>query len=211
MTRSGKSHFAAARASWHDGPVLVIDPQDSPCWRFPRASGRNTAREVIAAARAGGVVYVPSWDDKKGRAEVVLLVAEVVEAARRAGAAAGRAKHSWLIVCDEAQAYAPEGGAAGGLHLIARQGLRWGVQGVFISQRPADIAKAVISQAVRHYIFEPGAYGAPYFDKYGIPGEEVRRLLDLGREQFAGRAAGGAGPWPFVIWEGGRLKGPLHL
>ena len=210
MTRSGKSYGAAARGRRHTGPLLVIDPQDSPCWPWPRADRYNSAAEVIESGRRGGVVYVPAWNDRQGRAEVALLVAEVFEAAKRAGAQAGRAGRAWLVICDEAQVYAPEGGAPGGLHYIARQGLRWGVQGVFVSQRPADIAKSVLSQAVRHYIYEPGEFGAPYFERYGIPGEEVRRLLSDGRQKFAARAAGGAGPWPYVVWEKGRLSGPYH-
>jgi len=211
MTRSGKSFYAAAAGRKHPGPLIVIDPQDSPCWFWPRADKRNSAAEVIAAAKGGGVVYVPSWDDRQGRAEVALLAAEVVEAAKASGAAAGRGNRAWLMIFDEAQVYAPEGGRPGGLHQVARQGLRWGVRAIFVSQRPADIAKAVCSQAERHTIFEPGAYGAPYFDKYGIDAQEVRRLLDDGRRQYAHRAADGRGPWPFVQWEKGRLSGPLHL
>lgn len=211
MTRSGKSYYAAQQGRRHAGPLLVIDPQDSPCWPWPRANGANRAADIIDQARHGGVVYVPDWRDKLGRAEVTYLLAEVMEYAKANGGGAGPAGRQWLVICDEAHAYAAEGGPAGGLHLIARRGLRWGVRGLFVSQRPADVAKAVASQAPRHVIFEPGPFGGPYLERYGIPADEVRRLLDAGRQKYAGRAAGGAGPWPFVVWEAGRLAGPLHL
>lgn len=211
MTRSGKSYYAARLGRRHAGPLLVIDPQDTPGWPWPRATGANVAADVIDQARNGGVVYVPDWNDKHGRAEVTYLLAEVMEYAKAHGAGAGRGNHAWLVICDEAHIYAPEGGPPGGLHLLARRGLRWGVSAMFVSQRPADVAKAVISQAARHVIFEPGPFGGPYFEKYGIPADEVRRLLDEGRQKYAGKAAGGAGPWPFLVWESGRLAGPNHL
>jgi len=205
MTRSGKSYYAAGRAGTHAGPVLVIDPQDSECWPFGRAHPENTVAEVLDAAAAGGVVFVPSWDDRLGRAEVALLVAEVLA---RSGRRPGR---PWLVVADEAQEYGREGGPPGGLHLLARRGLRHRVAGVFVSQRPADVAKSILAQCATHVIFEPGNFGRPYFEKYGIDADEAGRLLALGRRRFRLRAHSGAGPWPFVKWDTGGLSGPFHL
>lgn len=214
VTRSGKSHYATARGREHPGPVLVIDPQDSQCWPWPRAGGGDAAGDVFRQA-GRGVVFVPSDNDKHARAQVAYLIGELFARAMATGPQ-GFARRPWLVLCDEAQVYAPQGGPDAGYGRIARRGLRWGIEGCFISQRPQDVSKAVLSQCTRHVIFW-SEFQTQYWQRYGIPGDQVQLLLELGRKRFESKARPGVlgpfdgkGPWPYVVWEGGRLSGPFH-
>lgn len=206
ITRSGKSYYAAHRATGHRGPVIIVDPQMDPVYdRWPRADGGATWRDVWTAACRGGVVFAPDWRDKLARAQVAWICAEVISRAAPSGYGV-----PVLVVVDEAHLLAPEGQPAGGVHQLARRGLRWGVQLAVVSQRPQDVAKGVLSQCARHVIYR-SEYQTPYWTRYGIPAEDVQARLAEGGRVYAHRAREGAGPWPYVVWEDGRLSGPHHL
>lgn len=215
VSRSGKSHYAAERGREHPGPFMVIDPQDSQCWPWPRASGADDHRDVFRQAERGGVVFVPSDVDRVARGQVAFLIGELFAKAQAAGPN-GFGRKPWLLLCDEAHVYAPQGGPDAGYGRIARRGLRWGIAGCFATQRPQDVSKAVLGNCTRHVVFW-SEFQTAYWKRYGIPGDQVLLLLEEGRKRFESRARPGVlgpfdghGPWPYVVWEGGRLSGPFH-
>ena len=52
---------------------------------------------------------------------------------------------------------------------VWKRGRRYGIVGIAISQRPADVSHTVLTQSRTHYIFFMGIYEKGYFSAYGIP------------------------------------------
>ena len=190
-TRSGKTTWARAYAARWPGPVLFVNTQEE---RMPRgwtsAGPEHSIRVLVRALRAGDRVdYVPSAEDVTARAELGCLVDLLF---RRA---------PWsppvLLAVDETHVYAPQSPTPSPLHRIARRGLRWGIVGLWISQRPANVSKDLVTQCARHIIFQTSWEGG-YFSDHGIPAEEVSRLLSAG------------GDYSYVVWDGAQLTGPFR-
>lgn len=190
-TGSGKSVYAVKRGLAHAGPCLYIDPQeqdDLPA-RWPRTGSQNMISQILSLARRGGVVYVPDRRLKEAQREIRGLIGCLF---------AGR---PWspplLLIVDEAQVFAPEGGADSPLTWIALRGRRWGVQGLFVSQRPAEVDKSVVTQCARHVVFQT-AFEGPYFQRYGLPADDIRSRLSPPTPDHS-----------YVVWDGVALTGPF--
>jgi hypothetical protein len=55
---------------------------------------------------------------------------------------------------------------------IWKRGKRYGLVGIAISQRPAEVSHAILSQSYNHVIFSMSKYEMPYFQRYRIPIDE---------------------------------------
>lgn len=183
---SGKTHHAVHVATHHQGPVIVIDPQDDPDLPWPRADSGNSWSQIWAAATSGGVRYVPSLDDARAERELRLIALRLLQPHQR----------ELLLVIDEAHIYAPEGKPAGPLHQAARRGRRFNVRLLLISQRPADLSKGLVLLAARHTIFT--TFEGSYLAKYGIPADDLRQRLVNG------------GDYSYCTWDMASLQGPFR-
>lgn len=190
-TGSGKTVYARHRALEHRGPVIVLDPQDdADAWPYPRADYRNTWSQIWRAARAGGVVYVPSANDYIARLEADMLLQRLFDYYKDDAPV--------LVVADEAHAFAPEGGRPSLLWQIARRGRTWGIWLLAVSQSPADLTKKVVKQCARHVVFALTDFETPYFERYHLPIETIRARLAQG------------GQYSYVEWDGQDLRGPFR-
>ena len=60
---------------------------------------------------------------------------------------------------------------------IWKRGRRYGIIGIGISQRPADVSHTILTQCRYHVIFRLGQYEIPYFERYKIPIEDHKEWL----------------------------------
>jgi hypothetical protein len=60
---------------------------------------------------------------------------------------------------------------------IATTGLRWGMRGVFISQRPAKVDNTLYTQSTNHVIFALGSADYQYLHGQGFPIDELKQKI----------------------------------
>ena len=72
------------------------------------------------------------------------------------------------IIVDEAQIFAPKAKRTD-IDNIATRGRRYGVRGIFLTQRPQLLSSTVINLCERQIIFRTGQYESKYFSSYNIP------------------------------------------
>jgi len=73
------------------------------------------------------------------------------------------------LFIDEIQEYQAKHGKAPYITRVWKRGRRYGIIGIAISQRPADVSHTVLTQSETHYLFNMGIYEKGYFSAYGIP------------------------------------------
>jgi hypothetical protein len=61
---------------------------------------------------------------------------------------------------------------------VATTGLRWGIRGVFISQRPAKVDNTLYTQSTNHVIFALGNSDYKYLKEQGFPSEEIQAAVN---------------------------------
>ncbi len=190
-TRSGKTTYAVARAWRWPGPVLFVNTQDEDLGEgWWRADPSSSAVALIQSLKRGQRIdYLPSADDAAAAAEIGALVERVFVRAPW--------RPPLLFVVDETHVYAPNSGRPSSLLRIARRGLRWGVVGLWISQRPADVSKGLVSQCASHVLF-PVSFESDYLSRHGLPGDEIRRRLAE------------APPYSYLLWDQLELTGPFR-
>jgi len=183
---TGKSTLAAYHAAEAGANVLFFNTQDEEgiLPGFARA-GRGDLVELLSAGR---VDYVPAAEDDHARMELDVIVREMFRRRDRVN----------ILIVDEAQEFAPEGGAPGPLERVARRGRRHQVELWVVSQHPADLSKSVLRQMSAVYLFE-----LPYSDRYlkmqHIPSGDLHELLRRG------------GDYSYAVWDGLELDGPHRL
>jgi len=187
MTRSGKTHLAKRLVREWKGPAFCWDAQMED---FPGigVAGHSTVEDILAALHAGEHLnYYPPAQTERANLVLEVIVSRVIGRTRW--------RPPLLLVIDEAQDYAPNG-KPNCLEFVARRGLRFGVHGLFISQRPADMHKTLLTQSYTFVLFQTQWEGA-YFSSKHFPLEQIDATLSA------------AGPYSYVVRHGGRLQGPF--
>lgn len=68
---------------------------------------------------------------------------------------------------------------------VWKRGRRYGIVGIAVSQRPAEVSHSILANCSTHVIFKTGQYELPYYQRYHIPifsrreGEESKEELWL--------------------------------
>ena len=183
---SGKTTLANILLRAWKGPALAIDTQQEDLFGASVPLGA-TVEEILQALRAGHkLCLVPPANDAQARLVLDAIVPRLIGAKTW--------KPRLLLMVDEAHVYA--GNNVGSvLQLIARRGRRWGVSGLWISQRPADVSKTLVTQASKIAIFQT-MWETSYFRAYGLDVDNIKARLEAG------------GPYSYVVWHGSRLDGP---
>lgn len=81
------------------------------------------------------------------------------------------------LFIDEVQEYSSLHRPNANIDRIWKRGRRYGIVGVAISQRPADVSHTILTQCKYHVIFRLGQYEVPYFQRYRIPIEDHEEWL----------------------------------
>lgn len=92
------------------------------------------------------------------------------------------------IFIDEVQEYSTLHRPNKTIDRVWKRGRRYGIVGVAISQRPADVSHTILTQSKYHAIFRLGTYETPYFQRYKIPIEEHEDWLEK--------------PYHFIVFDG---------
>jgi hypothetical protein len=79
------------------------------------------------------------------------------------------------VVIDEVHLFTKE--AQDSIERIATSGLRFGLNGIFLSQRPANMSNTLMSQSNEMLIFKC-SMESQYFKSYGIPIEEILQSIE---------------------------------
>jgi hypothetical protein len=76
------------------------------------------------------------------------------------------------LVVDEVHLFTKE--ALKQIQRVATTGLRWGIRGVFISQRPAKVDNTLYTQSTNHVIFALGSADYQYLNGQGFPIDKLK-------------------------------------
>lgn len=187
VTQSGKTTWAKKYIKgWH-GPALFVNTQGENVPGL-KADKKDSLQAVKNALQQSQLInYLPSEVDKQAIKEIEVLLLEIKDVAT--------AKKPLLVVVDESYVYAPQGAGYSPIYRIARRGLGHNVHGLFITQRPQDLSKIVVSQCNYHIIFDSN-FSGPYFRQYGLPGDDIAARLQ-GKK------------YNYVIWDGKSIHGPF--
>jgi hypothetical protein len=85
-------------------------------------------------------------------------------------------KRNMRLVIDEVHLFQKESLKA--IQRIATTGLRWGMRGVFISQRPAKVDNTLYSQSTNHVIFALGSADYQYLHGQGFPIDKLQEFVN---------------------------------
>ena len=136
------------------------------------------------------IVYTPQSDNPKGQQEELAEIIDILFAMGRIFNVAGN-RIVWAhLYVDEVHLLSPKRAPFDQLDRVATQGKRFGVIGIFISQRPALVSQTLITQSDKQIIFRCNSYEIPYFEKYGYPisqyldwlNQDYHFILDDGRD-----------------------------
>ena len=83
----------------------------------------------------------------------------------------------FVVFVDESHEIAPNNVHGTPLHFIFKRGHRYGITGISITQRPAELDLGIVSQADLHVIFDVNDFESQYFKKKNIPIEKVKSHL----------------------------------
>lgn len=78
-------------------------------------------------------------------------------------------KTRFIVFVDESHEYAPNGAKGTPLHKIFKRGHRYGIRGISMTQRPAELDKGIVTQANFHVIFDVDDFESSYFKTKNIP------------------------------------------
>lgn len=84
-------------------------------------------------------------------------------------------KRNVRLVIDEVHLFKKQ--ALAEIQRVATTGLRWGIRGVFISQRPANVNNDLYTQSTNHVIFALGAADYEYLGNKGFPVDEIKEKI----------------------------------
>lgn len=96
---------------------------------------------------------------------------------------------------DEAQDYSSKLRKSAVIDRVWRRGRRYGITGVAISQRPAEISHTILVNCKFHIVFLISSYENQYFKEYQIPVYEGSEAYDWIQKQYH-----------YVIWNGQTIE-----
>lgn len=129
-------------------------------------------------AGARRIVYNPESEDPAGQAEECKEIIDILFSMGKIINQAGR-RFVWChLYIDEVHILSSKKSPYPPIDRIATQGKRFGVAGIFISQRPALVSQTLITQSDRQMIFRCNSYEIPYFERYGYPISDFQSWLN---------------------------------
>ncbi len=190
MTQNGKTHFVRKKLQETKQPVLFFNPQREQMKGFVLARKSNTLSQIVRALKNRlKINYVTSLSDEETAMELYCITERLFEA--------GFNKHNPVIFAiDETHINSDYKLGKQALIKIANRGLTFGINGVFISQRPANVPYTIVTQCDRHYIFKTG-FEKEYFTRKGIDYNKVAKLIEEG------------GRFSYVEFDGININGPF--
>ncbi len=174
ITRSGKTYATKKSLEKVKEGVLFFNTQyEEMPTNFIKVNAYDDVKVIINALKANKKInYIPQLDSNIRDKELIYLIDNLYKR--------NSEKRIYLVV-DEVHLYEKESLKA--LVKVATTGLRFGIYGIWISQRPANIDNTLMTQSNQFVIFATNMENS-YFDRYGIPAEKIKEKLKAGG-QFA--------------------------
>jgi hypothetical protein len=166
-TSSGKSTLAKKLAHMSRRLCVCINAQAEDGWPGREVRDAPTVADLV---RGGKVTWTPR-DVADLQAQLPGLVGRLWAFGERLdpGGAENRAAPRINLFFDEAQLYAPKGGPPGPVERVYTQGLRYGVVGVAITQRPQLLSHTVLSQSRTVALYRATGPDREYLDRTLAP------------------------------------------
>jgi DNA helicase HerA-like ATPase len=181
-TGSGKTYATRKSLEKVKGGVLFFNTMLGDMPGFVQAGKENTWEQIGAILAKGGKVnYMPGLDRELRNKELSHLVKKLYESGKNV-----------IFAVDEVHLY--DRTATNSLVEIATTGRHFGIKGVFISQRPANVDNTLMTQSEQFVIFKLNMEQG-YFDRYKMPGEEIMERIKAG------------GQYAYVTYDWESLKG----
>lgn len=193
-TRTGKTTYAIHRAetlvkaSAKQAIFFDTKASQAPPAGWVQITRQNTVGDLRAEPLAW---YVPRRDHKEASQELQALVDVAIDT-----------RGQVVLVVDEAQVWARSGQSDGPCQQVARLGAgpEYQVRGLFTAQRPADLAKAVLTQCERIVVFEVDEIWEGAYWSQKVPPEAWEQVQ-----------AATAGRYEYAVIEGGQVTGPHKI
>jgi len=167
LTQSGKTYAVKKILSKSSKGVLFFNTQSEVLEGFVKVD-RNIPYSVILKLLKLNrkVNYIPSTKLKIQYLELEFLITQLFENSNFS-----KNKPIFMVI-DEAHLF--QGNSLESVKRIATSGIRWGINGIFISQRPANMDNTLMSQSSHMLIFKCNME-SQYFKNYSIP---IEKILD---------------------------------
>lgn len=170
MTRSGKTYAVQKSLEKVKQGVLFFNTQHIPVSNiFIDADGSDDEKVLVQELRKGGKInFTPSreirWKQLRALINILYKATE-------------RAKMDIYIVVDEVHLTDKE--ALKSCIELATTGISWGLKGIFISQRPANIDNTIMTQS-NQFVFLKTSMEKGYFERYDLPYDAIKEGLEKG-------------------------------
>lgn len=172
ITRSGKTYFAdwmfrnvSGLAVYYNTQLEVKIEQSSDVW----VDNFNDFRKAYNKGYRK-ICFNPNEDEEVALEELILLIDTLFSMGRAINKNAVETPSPFVhLFIDEAHEYSPKQSPNPKIDRVFKRGLRWGIVGVAISQRPAEVSHGILANCDNHVIFRCGDYEMPYFQRYKIP------------------------------------------
>lgn len=191
ITRSGKTYATQKSLAAQPKGVLFFNTQYEDLPGYTQANKQNDFKQLARAIQAGKKInYLPSTVQKEADVELAYLVSCCYD--YRDNLLNG------ILAVDEVHLWNNHKRALKELIRVATTGLRFGITGVWISQRPALIDNTLMSQSNQFIIFDTNME-ASYFKRYGIPHEDIQARIEQG------------GQYSFCRFDSKTVTGPVKV
>lgn len=170
LTQSGKTYAVEkSLLNQHQG-VLFFNTQQENLHGYIKANKKTSFAQILHLLKLGHKInYLPDTKLKTQFVEIEFLINQLFENGNFS-----KDKSIYFVV-DEAHLF--EKKALEAVTRIATGGLRWGINGIFISQRPANLDNTLMTQSTHMLIFMCNME-SQYFKSYSIPIENILKEIE---------------------------------
>lgn len=189
ITRSGKTYaIKKTLAGVKEGVIFFNTQHEEMPNTFINCTAADNIESIKRAIRSGAKInYIPDLDSKIREKELIFIINALYQ----------RSNISKIyLVVDEVHLY--EKDALKKLIQVSTTGLRFGIYGIWISQRPANVDNTLMTQSEQFIIFRTNMESG-YFDRYGIPADQIKDLLEKG------------GKYAYCIYDFINITGPFKV
>lgn len=182
-TGSGKTYATRKSLQKAKGGVLFFNTMLTEMPGFIEAMKFNTWAQINSILQRGGKVsYMPALDRDMRNMELSYIIKKLYNN-----------KENVMLAVDEVHLY--DKAATNSMIEVATTGRHFGIKGIWISQRPANVDNTLMTQSEQFVIFKLNMEQG-YFDRYKMPGEEIMQKVSAG------------GQYAYVVYDWDSLKGP---
>lgn len=117
--------------------------------------------------------WIPSTDIDEMKKEISYIVKKLYNGSKR----------NVILAVDEVHLL--DKAALKDVIRVATTGIRWGIIGVFISQRPAKVDNTLYSQSTKHVVFALNNVDYKYLESQAFPSQEIKEIVKGEKYVFA--------------------------